>query len=203
MKTYQIETKQTSSQRRLFRLLLGCWQHMNWRRFLREANVDVFKFYKRIDRFRWIYLRHYCSYVDSSEAHCSWATTAMNGEKFDKPFRQMSWVNNKYGIEATNPFIAPTEAPYVKPEGYTEHSTAWGTVWTKVYDDFYTWGEGEVICANDGDFLHQPIPSNQYENDFFFNLVGARNDRDMWLGITDSADEGKILYYRLTKRLTT
>jgi len=155
-----------------------------------NANVDVFKMYKRIDRFRWIYTRHYCNYVDDSGDNCGWATTAMNGEKFDKPFRQMSWFNNKYGIEATNPFIAPTEAPYVKPEGYTEHSTAWGTVWTKVYDDFYTWGEGEAICANDGDFLHQPIPSNQYENDFFFNLVGARNDRDMWLGITDSADEG-------------
>ena len=157
-----------------------------------NANVDVFKMYKRIDRFRWIYTRHYCNYVNDSGDNCGWATTAMNGEKFDKPFRQMGWFNNKYGIEATNPFIAPTEAPYVKPEGYTEHSTAWGTVWTKVYDDFYTWDEGEAICANDGDFIHQPMPSNQYENDFFFNLVGARNDRDMWLGITDSADEGKI-----------
>lgn len=161
-----------------------------------EANVDVFKFYKRIDRFRWIYTRHYCNHVDNSGENCGWATTAMNGEKFDKPFRQMSWFTNKFGIEATNPFVATepattTEAPPVRPRGYTEHNTAWGTVWTKVYDDFYTFEEGEAICANDGDFLHQPIPHNQYENDFFFDLVGTRNDRDMWLGITDNDVEGE------------
>ena len=78
-----------------------------------KANVDVFKFYKCIDRFRLIYLRHYCTFIDDSGDYCLWATS-MNGEKFDKPFRQMSWFTDKYGIEAPNPF-----APYCSP-GFTE-----------------------------------------------------------------------------------
>ena len=168
-----------------------------------EANVDVFKFYKRIDRFRWIYTRHFCNYVDDSGDNCGWATTASNGKPFDKPFRQMDWFDNKYGIEATNAFTTTTVAPFVKPAGYTEHETAWGTVWTKVYDDFYTFEEGEAICANDGDFIHQPIPSNSYENDFFFNVAGARNDRDMWLGITDSEVEGNFAYLTNQRQTTT
>merc|ERR1711935_844859 len=59
-----------------------------------------------------------------------------------------------------------------------------------------------AICANDGDFIHQPIPSNSYENDFFFNVAGARNDRDMWLGITDSEVEGNFAYLTNQRQTT-
>ena len=82
------------------------WQFAKWTRnefWYCEANVDAFQFYKRIDRYRWIYMRHFCNYVDDSADFCGWATTASNGQKFDKPFRQMTWFNNKFGKNAPNP----------------------------------------------------------------------------------------------------
>lgn len=151
-----------------------------------NANVDVFKFYKRIDRYRWIYMRHFCNYVDDSADFCSWAVYNSKGEKFDKPFRQMSWFNNKYGLDAPK----TTVDPFPLPEGYTSHDTAWGTVYTKIYDDHYTMQEGQALCAADADFLHMPIPENWDQNDFYFNLVGKRSDRDLWLGINDYENEG-------------
>ena len=160
-----------------------------------NANVDVFKFYKRIDRFRWIYMRHFCNHVDDTADFCSWAVYAQNGEKFDKPFRQMSWFNNLYGINAPKTTPTPVD-PYPLPEGYTSHSTAWGTVYTKIYDDFYTMQEGQALCAGDADFLHMPIPQDMNQNDFYFNLVGARSDRDLWLDINDYDEEGEFIFTR-------
>ena len=162
-----------------------------------NANVNVFKFYKRIDRFRWIYMRHFCNHVDDTADFCSWAAYAQNGQKFDKPFRQMSWFNNKFGIDAPKTTQAPA---YPLPDGYTSHSTAWGTVYTKIYDDFYTMQEGQALCSEDADFLHMPIPQNMDQNDFYFDLVGARSDRDLWLDINDYETEGLSLFWRfLTK----
>ena len=77
-----------------------------------------------------------------------------------------------------------------KPDGYTEHKEAWGTVWTKIYDDMYQWQEGKALCAKDGDFLHMPIPQNMDQNNFYLNLVGPRSDRDLWLDINDYDQEG-------------
>ena len=34
------------------------------------------------------------------------------------------------------------------------------------------------------------------QNDFYFNLVGARSDRDLWLDINDYDEEGLIIFYR-------
>ena len=79
------------------------------------------------------------------------------------------------------------------PEGYTEHETAWGTVYTKIHDDFYTMEEGQALCAGDAtkDLTPtMPIPMNIEQNDFFFNLVGLKTDRDLWLGINDKETEG-------------
>ena len=86
---------------------------------------------------------------------------------------------------------------YTKPEGYTEHQKPWGTVYTKIYDDHYTMEEGQALCANDAidDTLpHMPIPFDYEQNDFFFNLVGPKTDRDLWLGINDKVEEGNITF---------
>ena len=91
-----------------------------------------------------------------------------------------------------NNVSAKGECGVTKPDGYTEHQTAWGTVWTKIFDDFYTWQEGKDLCADDGDFLHMPIPENIDQNDFYFNLVGPRSDRDLWLDINDYETEGTL-----------
>merc|ERR1719431_1024499 len=39
-------------------------------------------------------------------------------------------------------------------------------------------------------FTHLPVPQSDLENQFFFNLVGPRSDRDMWLGIKYEKHEG-------------
>ena len=82
------------------------WQLAKWTRnefWNCEANVDEFKFFKRIDRYRWIYMRHFCNYVDDSAEFCSWATVDSQGNAWTKPFRQMTWFNNLFGPDATNP----------------------------------------------------------------------------------------------------
>ena len=79
------------------------------------------------------------------------------------------------------------------PPGYTEHNEAWGKVYTKIFDDFYTMEEGQALCAADAtkDITPtMPIPMDIYQNDFFFNLVGLKTDRDLWLGINDKENEG-------------
>merc|ERR1719383_1341015 len=63
--------------------------------------LPMFQLYKRIDRYRWIYYRHYCNLVNPDANFCEWATTAMNGNPFEGPFVQMTWFNNKFGIGAT------------------------------------------------------------------------------------------------------
>ena len=93
----------------------------------------------------------------------------------------------------------PTPAPkkYTVPEGYTVHKEAWGTVYTKIYDDHFTMEEGQALCANDkidDTVPHMPIPFDYTQNDFFFNLVGTKTDRDLWLGINDKVEEGKIAF---------
>ena len=93
--------------------------------------------------------------------------------------------------------LTNNESEHSLPAGYTEHQTTWGTVWTKIYDDHYTWEEGKALCAADGDFLHMPIPENMEQNDFYFNLVGSNGnpnfqfDRDLWLDINDEENEGE------------
>ena len=83
------------------------WEFAKWTRnefWYCEAKVDSFKFYKRIDRYRWIYMRHFCNYVDSSPKYCSWATLdSQTGKPWTKPFRKMNWFNKKYGKNAPNP----------------------------------------------------------------------------------------------------
>ena len=62
--------------------------------------LPMFQLYKRLDRFRWIYFRNYCKVINADADFCSWATTAKNGTPFHGPFVQMTWFDNKYGIDA-------------------------------------------------------------------------------------------------------
>ena len=90
-----------------------------------------------------------------------------------------------------------TPPKYPLPDGYTSHDTAWGTVYTKIYDDFYVMEEGQALCANDAlghTVPHMPIPFDYDQNDFFFNLVGTKKNRDLWLGINDKAQEGNFTF---------
>ena len=99
-------------------------------------------------------------------------------------------LGDRWDRSVEEPCPLPVNDDPIKPEGYDEHHTSWGTVWTKVYDDHYTWPEGKALCAADGDFLHMPIPESMEQNDFYFNLVGFKFDRDLWLDINDEETQG-------------
>ena len=153
-----------------------------------EANVDVFKFYKRIDRFRWIYLRHYCTYVDGSEAHCDWATTAMNGEKFDNPFRQMSWFTNKYGIDAANPFAPDCPLGFVEMDIPSQ-----GKKCVEVNKGKYKINTAFAHCNKNSATM--AMPQNGADNRFFADLIGY-NKYDLWIPASDAGTEGKCDWFR-------
>ena len=63
----------------------------------------VYPVYARIDRFRWIYMRHYCEFVNPN---CSfnWALNDQNGVKRPRNFRNQKWFSNKYG-SSKNPLV--------------------------------------------------------------------------------------------------
>jgi hypothetical protein len=59
--------------------------------------------------------------------------------------------------------------------------------------------DAEDQCKNDGDFLHLPVPRNEDENDFYYDLMASKiriganfvsSTGGMWLGITDEESEG-------------
>ena len=82
---------------------------------------------------------------------------------------------------------------YPLPAGYEWHQTNFGVIYTKLYDDFYTADEARALCTADASFLHMPIPTSKAMNNWYFNLIGTRSDRDVWLGINDSAREGHFV----------
>ena len=82
------------------------WEFAKWARnefWYCEAKVNTFKFYKRIDRYRWIYMRHYCNYVDENAKFCRWAAFDSKGKPWTTHFRKMNWFNKKYGKNVPNP----------------------------------------------------------------------------------------------------
>ena len=59
--------------------------------------------------------------------------------------------------------------------------------------------DAENQCKNDADFLHLPVPRNEEENDFYYDLMASKiriganfvsSTGGMWLGITDEESEG-------------
>ena len=174
------------------------WQMAKWtRNSMWEDCPDIaWPLLARIDRFRWIYNRHYCDFVDSDKysGNCEWALWHKNGDKRKNDFRQKQWFKNAFGGAENGVMVTPaviTIDPYPLPEGYESTDTAWGTVYYKIHDGLHNINEARALCAADADFLHLPIPTNSYENDFFFNLVGgAQSGKDLWLGISDEQSEG-------------
>jgi len=85
---------------------------------------------------------------------------------------------------------------YTKPEGYTETETDWGTVYTKLYSDVYTFEAGQALCASDktdDTVPHMAIPKDLNQNAFFFDIAaqaGKDNDADLWLGISRYGPDG-------------
>ena len=171
------------------------WQLGKWTR--NSMYVDcpdrAWPLLARIDRFRWIYMRHYCDFVDNN-CPMQWALYHSNGEKRKNNFRQKKWFKDQFGGVENGKMVlpaVPTADPYPLPEGYTSTDTNWGTVYYKVFDGLYNINDARALCAADADFLHLPIPTNNFENDFFFDLAGgAQSDRDLWLGISDEQNEG-------------
>jgi len=173
------------------------WQLAKWtRNSMYEDCPDLaWPLLARIDRFRWIYMRHYCDFVDNN---CSFDWALWEDEaktvKRKNNFRSKKWFVNKYGGKDENGEIIapalPTSDPYPLPEGYTSTDTEWGTVYYKIHDGLHNIDEARALCSADADFVHLPIPSNSYENDFFYNLVGAQSNYDAWLGISDELSEG-------------
>lgn len=173
------------------------WQLAKWtRNSMYEDCPDLaWPLLARIDRFRWIYMRHYCDFVDNN---CSFDWALWEDEaktvKRKNNFRSKKWFVNKYGGKDENGEIIapalPTSDPYPLPEGYTSTDTEWGTVYYKIHDGLHNIDEARALCSADADFVHLPIPSNSYENDFFFNLVGAQSNYDAWIGISDELSEG-------------
>lgn len=85
--------------------------------------------------------------------------------------------------------LSLAESPYPLPSGYEQHDTEFGVIYTKIYDLELTADEARNICREDAEWLHLPIPTSKYLNDWYFNFIGLR-DIDMWLGINDSETEG-------------
>ena len=110
-----------------------------------------------------------------------------SGQKNEK--YQVNRMNKWYGI-LSNKLECDNAPEYPVPAGYEVHNTEFGTIYTRVYDDFYTAGEARALCAADADFVHLPIPDSPFLNQWYFDFIGTRSDRDMWLGINDSAEEG-------------
>ena len=173
------------------------WQLAKWtRNSMYEDCPDLaWPLLARIDRFRWIYMRHYCDFVDN-DCPMGWALWHDEAKTVKRPnnFRQKKWFTDKFGGADENknmiPPPMPTVDPYPLPEGYTSEDTAWGTVYYKIHEGLHNINDARALCAADADFVHLPIPSNRFENDFFFNLVGAQKDYDAWLGISDEVTEG-------------
>jgi len=79
---------------------------------------------------------------------------------------------------------------YPAPAGYTVAKTSFGTVYYKIHDGLHNRGEALALCAADASFVHLPIPRDDDQNSFYYNLVGKQREWDMWLGITDEVSEG-------------
>ena len=110
-------------------------------------------------------------------------------------------------IETTEPPTTTTtltgcdavDAPDL-PDGYTSVCMLENSVvYYKAYTSKARAYDAADQCKNDGDFLHLPVPRNEDENDFYYDLMAGKiriganfvsSTGGMWLGITDEESEG-------------
>ena len=65
-----------------------------------------------------------------------------------------------------------------------------GHVYYKIHEGTHNIAQARNICEQDASFLHLPMPRNEEQNDYYFELVGGKQKHDMWLGFSDELKEG-------------
>ena len=69
-----------------------------------------------------------------------------------------------------------------------------GHVYYKIHDGTHNIARARKLCEKDASFLTLPMPRNEEQNDYYFNLVGGGpQTSDMWLGFSDELNEGTWL----------
>ena len=69
-----------------------------------------------------------------------------------------------------------------------------GHVYYKIHDGTHNIAQARNLCEQDASFLTLPMPRNEEQNDYYFNLVGGGpQNKDMWLGFSDELKEGTWL----------
>ena len=165
----------------------------------RRAEDDVFRYdrtnpCKGIKQITTGYRKWAERYISecSGQRNNKYIVNRMN--KWNRVLAQKLNDSGRYCEVPVDPNTPPQcAANYPLPAGYEWHDTDFGVIYTKVYDDFYTADEARALCTADADFLHLPIPTSQRMNTWYFNFIGTRSDRDVWLGINDSAQEGTFV----------
>ena len=66
-----------------------------------------------------------------------------------------------------------------------------GHVYYKIHDGTHNIAQARNLCEQDASFLTLPMPRNEEQNDFYYNLVGGKQEHDMWLDFSDELQEGK------------
>ena len=60
----------------------------------------------------------------------------------------------------------------------------------KIHPGTHNIAQARNLCKQDASFLTLPMPRDEEQNDYYFDLVGGKQKHDMWLGFSDELKEG-------------
>ena len=103
------------------------------------------------------------------------------------PDRVESWENGSSVTCGTLPL--PIEYPQGRCEaGWQEHEISTGRACLQINRGTFQIDYALQSCHDQDAKLAQPL--NQYDNDLFADLIGYSNEYDLWLAMSDEANEG-------------